>query len=187
MIIVKQFYNDRITVIDGLFNNKELLDIYELASQTSFCRSSVDVHLLPNRDIDVKWRSDISALDPLFRYTILTYQEKIDALDWSKVTIKSHYLNFSVPSTVDMIHSDSRGFEKNGKTLLHYANYTWDKNWHGQTNFYSDNVENIVYSCMIKPGRVILFDGTIPHSATAPSTVAVHPRYTIATKIVVND
>jgi len=179
-------YSKKITVYDNIFTDKENLDIYEFISRSNFTRSNVDVQILHNRDIDVKWRSDIDPANPLSKITIPIYRERIEHIDWNKFHIKSHYVNFSVSNTVDMIHPDSRGFEKNGFTLLHYANYKWDINWHGNTNFYSDNLEDVVYSSLIKPGRIVIFDSTIPHSATAPSSIAMHPRYTIATKLILD-
>jgi hypothetical protein len=181
-----EYFKD-IVVYDNIFTDRENLDIYELVSRSNFYRSNVDVHVLPNRDVDVKWRSDITPMDTLINFTLEKYKSSIDIFNWQNVSIKSHYINFSVPSTVDMIHADSRGLEKNSFTILHYANYQWDKNWHGQTNFYSENLDEICFSSMVRPGRIIVFDGTIPHSATAPSNIALHPRYTIATKIIVNE
>jgi SM-20-related protein len=179
-------YFKDIFVYDDIFTDRENLDIYELVSRSNFYRSNVDVHILPNKDIDVKWRSDISPSSQLINFTLEKYKSTIDIFDWTTVNIKSHYINFSIPTTVDMIHPDSRGLEKNSFTILHYVNYYWDKNWHGQTNFYSENLEEICFSSMIKPGRIVIFDGTIPHSATAPSNISLHPRYTLATKIMVN-
>ncbi len=85
--------------------------------------------------------------------------------------------------TVDMIHCDCLAENDRQYTLIHYANWSWEANWHGETIFYDRQGKDAVAVVSLKPGRVILFNGNIPHSAIAPSRIASFPRYTIANKL----
>lgn len=48
-------------------------------------------------------------------------------------------------------------------TLLYYADTRWDINWGGETMFANKNLSEIAYTSVYKPGRVIIFDASIPH------------------------
>lgn len=65
-------------------------------------------------------------------------------------------------------------------TMLYYANPQWKEEWAGETLFYNEQVSEVVYTSMYKPGRVVLFDGTIPHSIRPQSKVAPNHRFTYA-------
>ena len=92
-------------------------------------------------------------------------------------------MNYNTSNSVDMIHTDRSSNEEGYFTILHYANHTWDVNWHGLTTWYSDDLKEIVYAFVPDPGSVVVFDSRLQHSSTAPSTIAGHPRFTIATKV----
>jgi len=64
-------------------------------------------------------------------------------------------------STHDVVkfHVDAMG----GKTMLYFANINWHPDWGGHTLFADDQVTEVEYCSMFKPGRLILFDGSIPH------------------------
>jgi hypothetical protein len=87
----------------------------------------------------------------------------VNVLDWNKVAVTGQYINYSTSNTVDFVHSDISENHPNHYTLLHYANHTWDVNWHGETLFYSDNCQDVIYSQIIKPGTLVLFDSRIQH------------------------
>ena len=65
--------------------------------------------------------------------------------------------------------------EKN-RTVMFYTNSKWHRDWGGETVFY-DFDDNIIKSVLPKAGRVVSFDGRIPHSARPPVTAAYEPRY----------
>ena len=48
---------------------------------------------------------------------------------------------------------------------LYYANLDWEDGWYGETIFYDEFDENnIIFTSPYVPGRIILFDGNIPHA-----------------------
>lgn len=62
--------------------------------------------------------------------------------------------------------------------VLYYANMQWQHHWHGETIFYDDKVEEIIFTSVYKPGRIIIFDGSIPHTLRPQSVAAHHHRFT---------
>jgi hypothetical protein len=77
------------------------------------------------------------------------------------------------------VHRDS--FRKNNITFLWHINEVWNKNWGGSFRVYSREAEGqrgfseeLVKNYQIaeieyKPNRLIIVDGSYPHSADAPS------------------
>jgi hypothetical protein len=179
---IVEYAGKKIYVYENVFNRRENLGIYDLIVNAPFTRTNVDVHLLNNRDADVKWWSTITPDSNLSSVINPQYMTAIDAFDWNKVAITGQYINYSSSNSVDNLHADVFD-EKNSYTILHYANHTWDVNWHGETMFYSDTCTEVIYSQIIKPGTVVVFDSRIQHSAVPCSCAADNPRFTIATKL----
>jgi len=82
--------------------------------------------------------------------------------------------NLSTPSDTYFTHTHA------GTTLLYYANPDWNEHWYGETIFYDNGVNEIFFSTKYKPGRLLLFDGAIPHSIRPQSSAAPNYRITFA-------
>lgn len=65
--------------------------------------------------------------------------------------------------------------------LLYYANLEWRNEWMGETFFYDDNAENIVYCSPYKPNRIIKFSGDLVHRFGVPARTAPKFRFSIST------
>jgi hypothetical protein len=76
------------------------------------------------------------------------------------------YINLSNIGVINNLHIDGAG---GCKTLLYYINLEWDINHGGETFFYNDDTSEIIFTSMVKPGRIIIFDGSIPHNACSPN------------------
>jgi|LauGreSBDMM110SN_4_FD.fasta_scaffold112727_2 hypothetical protein len=178
-----EFEGKKIVVYENVFNRRQNIEIYHNVVNSEFVRSNIDVYLLNNKDRDVKWKSVIDSNSALSHTINPRYASVISEINWGKAECRDQYINYGGPTTVDVIHSDTAAEEKNVWSIIHYANHTWDVNWHGGTNFYNDDCSDIIYSAIIKPGSLIVFDPTIQHSSTAPSMLAEYARYTVVTKI----
>lgn len=89
-------------------------------------------------------------------------------------------VNVSDPSTVDKSHEDfSNGLK--GYTILYFANKKWDIDYGGETLFYNNDKE-IISAIKPNPGRFVIFDGNLLHSARPPQRHCSYNRYTIAVK-----
>jgi hypothetical protein len=92
--------------------------------------------------------------------------------------VKQIRVNFSNSAERNRIHEDNVGF-----TILYYGTLKWDIEWGGHTLFMDDNLENVEYTSLYKPGKVVVFDGTIPHMIMTPSIVSEFPRFSLALQI----
>ena len=178
-----KYQDKKIKSYEGVFNRRENLGIYNLLVNAPFTRTNIDLYLLNNLDRDAKWWSTVPPDGKISSIINPKYISNIDELDWNRVAVTGQYINYNTSNSVDQIHSDVDGDSTNAYTILHYANHTWDINWHGETLFYNDDCSEVIYSQIIKPGTVIVFDSRIQHSAIPCSIAAEHPRFTIATKL----
>lgn len=72
--------------------------------------------------------------------------------------MKQIRLNCSTPFEKSNAHSDYSGL-----TLLYYVNREWNLNWMGHTMFLNEKMDEVEYISLYQPGKVVIFDGTIPH------------------------
>jgi len=99
----------------------------------------------------------------------------IDSFDLSNKEVKQIRVNLTTPAEKNKIHAD--GF---GTTLLYYANLEWELDWGGHTLFLDETLQEARYVCFYKPGRVVVFDGSIPHMIMTPSNLCSTSRYSFA-------
>lgn len=62
-------------------------------------------------------------------------------------------------------HTDGRS---SNLTFLYYGNLKWDYDWGGETLFANDDMSEIIYTSMYKPGKILIFDSSIPHRPIPP-------------------
>jgi hypothetical protein len=96
------------------------------------------------------------------------------------LNIDRSYINVYFPYTPTAAHTDD--FLPNAVTFLIYANPYWQIDWAGETQFFTDNMQEVRQSVIPKGGRVILFDSNIPHAARTPSVLCTVPRFTLTIK-----
>ena len=87
------------------------------------------------------------------------------------------WINLQTGYDVSRYHGDHE--DSNYVSLLYYANTKWDIEWDGGTIFRSDDLSEIEFISDYKPGRLVLFDSSIPHKPMSTSMSANHYRYTI--------
>ena len=75
-------------------------------------------------------------------------------------------VNLVRPMDVHYIHH-----HRTNHVALYYVNLDWKDGWYGETIFYDEFKENnIIFTSPYIPGRIILFDGNIPHAIRPQST-----------------
>ena len=93
--------------------------------------------------------------------------------------IRGVFLNGQSHGQDGEIHLDS---EEPGKayTFVVYLNRVWEAGWQGETVLYNDERNEIVTSVIPYPGRLLVFDGSMPHWGRAPAKVFPGLRVTLA-------
>jgi hypothetical protein len=69
-------------------------------------------------------------------------------------------------------------------TGLYYGNIDWRPEWEGETHFSDENMSEILYTSSFLPGRLVFFDGTIPHKSSQPSADAPYYRFVLSMKFI---
>lgn len=88
---------------------------------------------------------------------------------------KKSIVNLSVPSDTHWAHAHPEKL-----VVLYYVNLDWEQHWHGETLFYSEDLNDIQLALRYTPGRVVVFDASIPHAMRPQSPAADHYRFTYA-------
>jgi SM-20-related protein len=67
-------------------------------------------------------------------------------------------------------------------TALWFIVPQWNVDWGGETLFFDSNMDaQVVVSP--RPGRLVVFDGSLPHVGCPPNRICYAPRYTLAYKL----
>ena len=69
----------------------------------------------------------------------------------------------------------------NENVFLYYVNMDWQDHWGGETLFYDKKTSgDIIFGSRFTPGRVIWFDGEIPHTIKPQSRLAPKYRFSLS-------
>jgi len=193
--------NRNIYIFDKCIPPYSIVELYDFCIHAPYTLSNYDI-FDDSGILAKKWKHDLS-LENLNSYSLLEYIDNCFSEICKsknkniKLVYKRAYVNYADPYTIDSPHVDETLAtlkqnsleDKNIKldnvesfTILIYPNTKWDIDWFGETKFYDMDVENVIFSFPPSPGKIIIFDGLIPHSASPPSLKAKQPRYTIAIK-----
>lgn len=105
---------------------------------------------------------------------LCSFCEKENIFQNFKIT--RFHANIFAPREYCKYHIDRS--EQGYKTLLYYPNTFFDINEGGETKFISDN--NTIVSILPVPGRIVLFDSNILHTACSFKT---YHRFSVAMKL----
>lgn len=105
----------------------------------------------------------------------LVFKNIAEKYQLAKRGLKLIRVNLSPPSERNFVHCDAAGF-----TVLYYASIAWKLEWGGHTLFMDDQLDQALHTCIYKPGRIVVFDGTIPHMIMTPTMLATQYRYSLA-------
>ena len=100
----------------------------------------------------------------------------IYSIIWNKIAhilppcanLYSSYINVLREGNDPGIHVDAPYFVEDNQTVLIYMNPQWDPQWGGETIFFNHDLD-AVRLCQPRPGRVVIFDGRIPHTGRPPT------------------
>tara|TARA_R100001015_G_C4591728_1_gene147195 strand:+ start:342 stop:860 length:519 start_codon:yes stop_codon:yes gene_type:complete len=161
-----------IKVIDNVFNEKEIEFFYaEFRDNMSwkFRGEALDntnwrkFHMFLNKEDSVHSKL-FDKSNELFKKNLPSFSETHE--------IKNNYASGYLYGTHHEIHKD---YDEGGYTIMFYLNKIWDVSYGGETIFVN-NLGDITNSIIPKPGRVAIFDGSIPHAAREVSRICVELR-----------
>ena len=103
------------------------------------------------------------------------FAELTDKYSLHKRKIKQSRINLTTPAEKNRIHTDGVGI-----TLLYYLNVEWDIEWGGHTLIMDKDCKEVEKTILYVPGRLVVFDGVLPHMIMTPSNLCPTARYTYA-------
>jgi Rps23 Pro-64 3,4-dihydroxylase Tpa1-like proline 4-hydroxylase len=184
MVDVKELQTSsgkKIVVYDNLFTMAERQGFY------SFCKNSF--YKIDGKDSDIIEHQNNLTLVARYvsedvdnmKFFHCIKDEKINFVI-DNFRLDSASVNLSTPADSYHVHTDTHVTE--GITLLYYVNMRWSIDWAGETVFLNENGDDFEFVSPYKPGRLLMFDGTIPHMIRPPIMKADSLRMTFALRFV---
>jgi len=171
--LIKKFNVEEkeIVVLDNVFTYKERAGFYDYITNSLFSLKGYDTNLLDHvgEHNIISFYSESDLLNLKFN-TSKKYKEIIDPL-LIGYNIAKVRVNLSTLNDKNRFHIDGNG-PKRLKTLIYYPNMKWDIEWGGLTLFANENCNDILHCVAYVPGRVVIFDGSIPHCICPPTNLA---------------
>lgn len=97
-----------------------------------------------------------------------------------KARITNIKLNLSKPGDIHYSHTHSPFGKLDLCVALCYLNIEWKPEWGGETLFWNDLQTKITFTSPYVPGRIILFNGRIPHSIRPQTHLGPSFRFTFS-------
>lgn len=171
-----------IYIIDDLFSFSEISGNYASAIEHKYSiynSSDAEVQNLSDKRLGCPLEMDDNILSNVYSGERLEIFKKIIPQD--QYTHWRSYINLGIHSDYHKIHVDDFSIGS-GLTLLYYVNRNWNCDWGGETIFFDDQRKDIKYISSFIPGRILIFDSSIPHTATPQHFNAPPYRFTLASK-----
>ena len=171
-----QIEDRQLTIFDDVYSAAYRERLYHFCSTRHFTTDGSDTARLEYKG-DFNLYCNLLAGNQLQQSNFLNLEgtkEILSMLDGYEI-IQAR-VNLSTLHDKNRFHCDAAG-SNDVRTILYYPNMTWNIEWGGYTMFTNQNMSKLEYCSFYIPGRVILFDGTIPHCISAPSPSAPTYRF----------
>jgi SM-20-related protein len=166
-------------VFDGLIADSELGQYTEALGRAAFTRTE----FAKPETVDYKhWASEMP-LANLIKLPLwpLTERAVAHARPGEAYTAYRAYTNYAAFGDMLYTHTDCTP-DQRGLTALWFLSTPWEPEWGGETMFF-DASGDAMFCTSPRPGRLVLFDGAIPHVGRPPSRICYAPRYSFAIKL----
>ena len=161
---------------DNCFNFEERERLYSYCLNQKYSLSGSDVQRLETKgDYNLYCNLSPTDVDNMGIEKLSNYSHIKHHLD--DYTITQARINLSTIQDKNRFHCDT-GAEHN-LTMLYYPNMEWEKSWGGQTLFSNLTNDTLEWVSFYIPGRIILFDGSRPHSINPPTIHSPTHRFSI--------
>ena len=142
-------------------------DVYNFIINSTFeLKGWQDRNDIEKFDLHSKWSIDDIRNSKLYPY--IDNIQSFDNFDYCMV-------NLTKPGDHYYTHTHGEG----SNIVLYYANLEWQDGWAGETLFYDDQ-RNCKMAYDYVPGRLLMFDGTEPHSIRPQSFSGPQYRFKVS-------
>jgi len=167
-----------VRIYDGLLSRQDILALTTMFDDGAFTRTesarpdtAAVRHWVLNIPLDIGMKLPVHA--PMMEAV----------RDAAGVPYRSYrcYCNHSSFGDMLFTHTDSQPGTREF-TALWYIAPEWDVEWGGETLLFNKERDAEV-AVSPRPGRLLIFDGSILHAGRPPSRTCFAPRYTLAYKL----
>ena len=167
--------NKLIRIHDNLFTFDQRSNFFQVFKRSLFraLGEDSDLNLYPGQQLFSTYTLEdlaVSGFQNTEGYIKLDKEYNLSSRD-----IKQIRINLSTAAEKNSAHTDRAGV-----TLLYYPCTEWKIEWGGHTIFLNENADDIIYISAYKTGRVVVFDGTIPHLVIPPTALCPINRLVLA-------
>jgi hypothetical protein len=172
-----------VKVLDDIFSSNERLYMHRFVvnSQYTVERFSFDV---PERQSFHKTLKCGFSITDIINFKFFENEYILSFIKENNLRVSRCYTNLCTASDIYQYHADTNVI--GCPTGLYYCNIEWDPTWEGETHFSDDSMRDILFSSAFIPGRLVLFDGTIPHKSSQPAPNAQYYRFVFTIKFANN-
>jgi len=167
-----------IWVFDSLSNKQEVTSIFNGLEISAFKRNEI---ARPDTSEHRHWAVNLSQQQilslPLYKRILNAVQD----VSGHKFAAYRSYVNYSSYGDMLFTHTDCLP-DSNELTVLVYICPQWDIEWGGETLFFNTE-DDCAFACTPKPGRIVIFDGSIKHVGRPPNRICYASRFTLAFKL----
>jgi Rps23 Pro-64 3,4-dihydroxylase Tpa1-like proline 4-hydroxylase len=173
--------NKEIHVFDNIFSSAERLHHIQVAQGANYKLGSNSNHVFRNQS-DTFFMSllynDDEDLDGMFECFGFLKSNKIDSVTnvLKDFDLKRSWILASSPLTKYYWHVDVSEIGIDSRTVLYHVNDKWDDEWGGETMFANDDGQ-CEFCVEYKPGRIVIFDGSLAHKPGVISPRAEEFRF----------
>ena len=148
-----------LSVFDNILPYDKKDDMWEHCLKANYKLGWADTEQPEKYELNVnsRWTKEELETTQVLPY----FKNCIEETDWfTKKNLFRVVLNLVRSNDVHYVHH-----HKDQQILLYYVNLDWIDGWYGETLFYNPkNLKEILYTSLYQPGRIVLFDGSIPHA-----------------------
>jgi hypothetical protein len=168
----------QITVLDDVFDYRTRYNFYRFIRSALFRCTGKDAPEDKEETIFSSFsENDLNNLGLFTNHQSTPILELIEGYNVTQTLV-----NLSTPTDKNRYHIDTPK-SPTSKTLLFYPNLKWPLEWCGHTVFANESLTDVEFCSAYVPGRIVWFDGNIPHSITPPSTLAETFRFSLAVQM----
>jgi Rps23 Pro-64 3,4-dihydroxylase Tpa1-like proline 4-hydroxylase len=177
--IITTANNKTIEIYDDIFDRAQRTRFYNFILSSKFRPNGMEDNRLEHKgDISMCSIYSIEDLDNMGFFKSPEIQLLKDRLNnWDIAQIR---VNLTTLNDRNRFHVDYEDRKLEALTLLYYPNLEWNVEWGGFTMFTNETLTEVEYCSTYTPGRVILFNSTIPHAINPPSNIAPVYRFSFA-------
>ena len=166
-------------VFDGLMSERDLGQYVEALARSPFTRTEF---AKPETEEHRHWVSELPMANlPQLPLWPTTERAVASARPGERYRPYRAYTNHAAFGDMLYTHCDCAPDQRE-LTALWFMSTHWEREWGGETMFF-DGSGDAMFCVSPRPGRLVLFDGAIPHVGRPPSRICYAPRYTFAIKL----